>query len=41
MGVIGTRSHRGDGGNAQCYGGGDGTKSDGGIAYRFLTIIFG
>jgi len=24
----------------QCYGGADGTKSDGGIAYRFL-ITFG
>ena len=26
--------------STQCYGGADGTKSDGGIAYRFL-ITFG
>jgi len=25
----------------QCYGGADGTKSDGGIAYRFLITILG
>jgi len=33
-----TESRR-DGGNAQCYGGADGTKSDGGVAYRFLITI--
>ena len=25
----------------QCYGGADGTKSDGGVAYRFLITILG
>ena len=33
-----TESRR-DGGNAQCHGGADGTKSDGGVAYRFLITI--
>ena len=35
-----TESRR-DGGNAQCHGGADGTKSDGGVAYRFLITILG
>ena len=25
----------------QCYGGADGTKSDGGVANRFLITLFG
>ena len=25
----------------QCYGGADGTKSDGGVAYKFLITILG
>ena len=25
----------------QCHGGADGTKSDGGVAYRFLITILG
>ena len=37
--IIGTQSHGEDGGNAQCHGGADGTKSDGGVAYRFLITI--
>ena len=49
--IIGTRSHGGDGGNAQYHGGdggnaqyhggADGTKSDGGVAYKLLITILG
>ena len=38
-----TEAHRGTEGTdvTQCHGGADGTKSDGGLAYRFLIAFLG